>query len=254
MTGLNIRRLLRALLLCMTVPGTAGFSRGDEPAASPLRPIELTQVDAKAIAYATFQSHNQKVVSNRYGIFITYVRSAADNYMAQNWLLAHSTNGGRTFQPLFEETRATSAPVLETDRWGELYLTRPDFADGNAYLSRFATPNAKPITTTLVGGSAGKYCQLLDEARQRVYFFAHNGPLHVTGPDGVVRKTIRLLVAGPKAVTQYPHLTLGDDGTLYAAWTTNDLNAYLYRSIQAMKTTDGGETWVTLDGKPLTVP
>jgi streptogramin lyase len=69
-----------------------------------------------------------------------------------------------------------------------------------------------------------------------------------------VRKTIRLLVAGPKAVTQYPHLTLGSDGTLYAAWTTNDLNAYLYRSIQAMKTTDVGETWVTLDGKPLTVP
>jgi len=135
-----------------------------------------------------------------------------------------------------------------------LYLTRPDFADGNAYLSRFAAPRAKPITTTLVGGSAGKYCQILDEARQRLYYFAHNGTFHVIGTDGVVRKTIRLLVAGPKAVTQYPHLTLGDDGTLYAAWTTNDLHAYLYRSIQAMKTTDGGETWVTLDGKPLTVP
>jgi hypothetical protein len=254
MTDLNIPRLLRSLLLCMTVPGMAAFSRGDEPAASGPLPIELTQVDAKAIAYATFQSHNQKVVSNRYGIFITYVRSAADNYMAQHWLLAHSTNGGRTFQALFEETRATSAPALETDRGGELYLTRPDFADGNAYLSRFATPSAKPITTTLVGGSAGKYCQLLDETRQRVYFFAHNGTFHVTGTDGAVRKTIRLLVAGPKAVTQYPHLTLGDDGTLYAAWTTNALNAYLYRSIQAMKTADGGETWVTLDGKPLKVP
>src|SRR5262249_25629389 len=69
-----------------------------------------------------------------------------------------------------------------------------------------------------------------------------------------VIKTIRLLVEGPKAVTQYPHLTLGDDGTLYAAWTTNDLNAYLYRSIQAMKTHDAGEHWMTLDGKPLTPP
>ena len=155
MTGLNTRWLLRGLLLCMTVPGMAGSSSGAEPAASPLIPIELTQVDDKAIAYATFQSHNQKVVSNRYGIFITYVRSAAENYMAQNWLLAHSSNGGRTFKALFEETRATSAPVLETDRRGELYLTRPDFADGNAYLSRFATPTAKPVTTTLVGGSAG---------------------------------------------------------------------------------------------------
>jgi hypothetical protein len=55
-------------------------------------------------------------------------------------------------------------------------------------------------------------------------------------------------------VTQYPHLTLGNDGTLYAAWTTSDLTRYLYRSIQAMKTSDAGETWTTLDGKPLTVP
>src|SRR5262245_54572648 len=118
MTGLNIRGLLSGLVLCTTGLGMPGLSSGDEPAASPLLLIELTQVDAKAVAYATFQSHNQKVISNRHGIFITYVRSAANNYMAQNWLLAHSTNGGRTFQPLFEETRATSAPVLETDRWG----------------------------------------------------------------------------------------------------------------------------------------
>jgi len=62
MTGLNIRRLLRGLLLCTTVPGMAGFSSGDEPAPSPLLPIELTQVDDKAIAYATFQSHNQAEV------------------------------------------------------------------------------------------------------------------------------------------------------------------------------------------------
>jgi NHL repeat len=254
MTGLNIRWFLRGLLLCMIASGRAGLSSAIEPAAPSLIPIELTQVDDKAIAYATFQSHNQKVVSNRHGIFITYTRSAAENYLAQKWLLAHSSNGGRTFETLFEETRGTSAPVLETGRWGELFLTRPDFVDGNAYLSRFTTPTAKPITTTLVGGSAGKYCQLLDEARQRVYFFAHNGTFHVTGTDGVVRKTINLLVAGPKAVTQYPHLTLGYDGTLYAAWTTNDLNAYHYRSIQAMKTTDGGESWVTLDGKPLKLP
>ena len=95
MTGLNIRRFLEGLLLCMIVPGMARFSHGDEPAAPPLMPIELTQVDDKAIAYATFQSHNQKVVSNRYGIFITYVRSAADNYMAQNRSSLFST----LFQP-----------------------------------------------------------------------------------------------------------------------------------------------------------
>ncbi|MSR56723.1 MAG: hypothetical protein EXS05_03510 [Planctomycetaceae bacterium] len=254
MSALNIRTFSRGLLLCATILGMARFSLGDEPAGKPLVPIELTQVDDKAIAYATFQSHNQKVVSNRHGIFITYLRSAAADYMAQTWRLARSTDGGRTFTTLFEETRATNPPVLETDLQGRLYLTRPDFADGNAYLSRFATPETKPVTTTLVGGSAGKFCQLLDEARQRVYFFPHSGTFHITGTDGGVLKTIPLLVPGPKSVTQYPHLTLGSDGTLYAAWTTNNLNDYLYRSIQAMKSADGGETWVTLDGKPLTAP
>ena len=144
--------------------------------------------------------------------------------------------------------------MLETDAHGRLYLTRPDFADGNAYLSRFATPDAMPETTTLVGGSAGKFCQLLDEPRQRIYFFAHQGTFHITGMDGTVVKTMQLLTAGPHAVTQYPHLTLADDGTLYAAWTTNHLKEYLYRSIQAMKSADGGETWMTLDGKELMPP
>lgn len=254
MTALDIRPLLRGLFLCTIIPTMAGFSRADDSPQNQLVPIELTLVDDKAIAYATFQSHNQKVISNRHGIFITYVRSSADNYMKQTWRLARSRDGGRAFTSQFEETRATSAPALETDRQGGLYLSRPDFADGNAYLSRFATPETEPVTTTLVGGSAGKYCQLLDEPRQRVYFFAQNGTFHVTGMDGRVLKTTSLLVAGPKAVTQYPHLTLGSDGTLYAAWTTNDLTAVLYRSIQAMKSADGGETWATLDGQPLTAP
>src|SRR4051794_24896413 len=98
MIGLSIRQFLRDLLLSMIVPCMGGFSYGDDPIKSPLIPIELTEVDDKAIAYATFQSHNQKVVSNSHGIFITYVRSAAESYMSQNWLLAGSTNGGRTFE------------------------------------------------------------------------------------------------------------------------------------------------------------
>lgn len=38
--------------------------------------IELAELDGQIIGYATFQSHNQKVVSNAYGIFTTHVRNA----------------------------------------------------------------------------------------------------------------------------------------------------------------------------------
>lgn len=254
MPDLKIPLFIQSLMICLLMSGALPLAHGQEPLKAGLARIELTRVDDKAIAYATFQSHNQKVISNRHGIFLTYVKSAPENYLAQVWRLMRSTDGGRTFNTFFEETRGTSAPALETDREGGLYLTRPDFVDGNAYLSRFSSPDTAPETTTLVGGSAGKYCSLLDEAHQRIFYFAHNGTFHVTGTDGRVQMTISLLISGPNAVTQYPHLTLSDDGTLYAAWTTNKLNEYLYRSIQAMKSSDGGETWSTLDGQALTLP
>ncbi len=254
MHGLKTRNTVVSIILCVILATSHSDCRSDEPVGRPAIPIELTKVDDKAIAYATFQSHNQKVVSNRHGIFITYIQSAAPDYMGQKWKLARSTDAGRSFTTMFEETRATNPPVLETDRDGALYLTRPDFSDGNAYLSKFANPYVEPVTTTIPGASAGKFCQLLDEPRQRVYFFAHSGTFHITGTDGQVISNTNLLVAGPKSVTQYPHLTLGSDRTLYAAWTTNNLNEYLYRSIQAMKSPDGGETWQTLDGQPLMLP
>ncbi|MFN0055259.1 MAG: hypothetical protein ACKV0T_24195 [Planctomycetales bacterium] len=257
MRVLHVRGTLSTLrmiaLAALVGPGWGAGGWGAEPGRS-LAPIELTPVDDKAIAYATFQSHNQKVVSNQHGIFLTYLQSANAEYTKQTWRLMQSTDGGRTFAPRFTETRATNPPVLETDRVGRLFLTRPDFSDGHAYLSRFLPPEFEPATTTLTGGSAGKFCQLLDEPRGRIYFFAHSGVFQVVGTNGELLKSTVLLVPGPKAVTQYPHLTLGDDGTLYAAWTTNALNEYLYRSIQAMKSPDGGETWLTLDGEPLAAP
>lgn len=242
---------LGSLCLCLYLTRSG---LGDQPDAPLPGSIELTLVDDEAIGYATFQSHNQKVVSNRHGIYLTYIRSASQDYLAQTWRMLHSADGGKTFQTYFEETRATNPPVLETDRIGGLYVSRPDFVAGNIHLSRFPAGSRQPDSTTLPGGAAGKFCQLLDEPRQRLYYLAHDGTFHIAGLDGQPMKTTRLLIAGPHAVSQYPHLTLGEDGTLYAAWTTSHLQAYLYRSVQAIKSLDGGQTWVTLDNLPLQPP
>jgi hypothetical protein len=58
--------------------------------------VELVCVDSKATGYATFQSYNQKVVSNRHGIFLTHIRSRNEAYTAQQWRLSRSTDGGKT--------------------------------------------------------------------------------------------------------------------------------------------------------------
>ncbi|MDP7254340.1 MAG: hypothetical protein QGF00_32375, partial [Planctomycetota bacterium] len=90
--------------------------------------IDIVCVDDDAFGYATFQSHNQKVVENRNGIFITHLNKRLNEaYTAQRWRLSRSTDGGRTFVTLWEAVDATNAPVLETDAADNLYLIRADF-------------------------------------------------------------------------------------------------------------------------------
>src|SRR5690349_14769672 len=113
--------------------------------------IEIVCVDERAFGYGTFQSHNQQVVSNRNGLFMTHIRTRNEPYTAQQWRLSGSTDGGRSFFTVYEATDATNPPVLETDETGDLYLARPDFVDGNAYLYRFSAADdyAQPSITTI---------------------------------------------------------------------------------------------------------
>ena len=198
--------------------------------------IELTLVDNQTIGYATFQSHNQKVVSGPWGVFITYIRQSNANYTTQEWRLAHSVDGGKSFATVLADTGATSDPALETHQQGTLFFARPDFKDGNAYLSRINSLGVQPVTTTLAGGSAGKYCMVLDAPRKQLYFFAHNGSFHMVGVDGQVRYTTQLFANGKCASLMYPHLTLGREGTLYAA----RVDVSLYQYIQNISTSNTG--------------
>ena len=86
-----------------------------DPPSKGLAPIELTLVDGHAIAFGTFQSHNQKIVSNDNGIFMTHVRQANKEYTAQTWRLSRSTDGGKSFATVYEAINACSSPALETD-------------------------------------------------------------------------------------------------------------------------------------------
>jgi hypothetical protein len=238
----------------LLVPWSIASSAAEYPA-----PIELFPVDTGAIAFATFQSHNQKVVSNRHGVFFTYVHRSNADYTAQRWRLMRAEPDQSRFVQLYESVDASSAPAMETDRFGTLYLARPDFRSADAYLHRFEPAAAsaaglQPKTSTMVGGSAGKYCLMIDQPRGQLYYFAHNNTFHVMGMDGVPRHHVTLLREGPNAVLQYPHLSLSSDGVLLAAWTTQKHGEYLYHGIHAIRSDDGGQTWRNLAGKRLELP
>ncbi len=247
--------LLAAAILAVTETGFAA-ERSQTNAAPALTSIQLVCVDAQATGYGTFQSHNQKVVSNRRGIFMTHIRSRNEAYTAQSWRLSWSTNAGESFVTLFAATNATNPPLLESDAEDNLYLVRPDFVDGHAYLYRFLAREdyREPHITRIPNGSAGKYAMLLDSRRKQLAYFAHNNTFHLVGLDGVVRCSTNLLTQGKNAALQYPLLSLGEDGTLHTAWTTVKHGVYLYWDIHYLQSPDGGHAWRGMNGTPVNLP
>jgi hypothetical protein len=217
--------------------------------------IELTCVDEHATGYGTFQSHNQKVLSNAAGIFMTHIRSRNEAYTAQQWRLSHSTDGGKTFATIFEALNATNPGVIETDESANLYLIRPDFLDNNSYLYCFAAADKykNPRITPIPGSAAGKFAMWLDQKRGQIYYLAQNHTFHIVALDGTVRSSSALLKAGPHAVMQYPSLCMERD-VLHVAWTTSLPAKYLYWDIHAMQSPDGAKSWRKMDGSPLAPP
>jgi len=219
-------------------------------------PIEVTLVDPEATGYATFQSHNQKVVSTERGIFTAHIRTRNEAYTAQTWRLSRSVDGGKTIETVYEATHATNPPVIEATPDGDLYVIRADFSDGNAYLYRFLKDAGfdNPAVSVIPGAAAGKYAAALDVERGRLYFAAHNNTFHVLDLGGKVLQSTTLWAGGTHAVMQYPLVDLAPDGAVHLAWTTQKHGVYLYWDIHHMLSLDGGQTWRNLNGAPLAVP
>jgi hypothetical protein len=225
-------------------------------AAAPAK-VEVTLVDGDATGYGTFQSHNQKVLANRGGIFMTHNRTRNDAYTAQQWRLSRSTDGGGTFKTVYEATHGTHPPCIETDEHDNVYLFRSEFADGNAYLHVFLAADgydpARARVTPIPGGAAQKFAACYDGPRKQLYYASYNR-FDVIGLDGAVRRSIQLFQPGEHAEYQYPHLGLDSSGVLHLAWTSVPFGKMTYRSIHFMHSLDGGATWRNADGSPLTPP
>jgi hypothetical protein len=218
--------------------------------------IETTLVDPEAISFGTFHSNNQKVVRNARGIFITHIRTRNQTYTAQHWRLSWSRDGGKIFSTLDEGTAATNPLTLETDTAGNLYAGRPDFAERRLHLHRYlTTEDFRPAHITSVPhGFGGKWAMALDEKHGQVCYFSLNNDLVRFRLDGSLIDSRRLTAPGPNAVLQYPHLALGGDGVLHAAWTSLQVKKHRYWAIHHAQSPDGGVTWTNFAGQPLPVP
>jgi hypothetical protein len=252
-----LMKLSQSLVVAVTwMPGLLPAAEDTSVATDDLVPIELACVDSAATGYGTFQSHNQKVVANRRGIFMTHIRTRNEPYTAQQWRLSWSRDGGQSFDTLYEATHATNPPVLETDEKDNIYLIRPDFLDGHAYLYRFVAEQGyqQPTISQIPNGAAGKFAMAIDRPRRQLYYFAHNGSFHRIGLDGSVMASADFIRAGQSGILQYPLLYLDAAGTLHASWTTQKHGVYLYWSIHYLQSPDGGSTWHTMSGQTVELP
>lgn len=105
----EFRAVAAAGLLC-AVLGTC-------PAWAEVHEIMLAGPEAGVVGEVPFQSHNQKVVVNRRGIFITHAGG----------VLQRSTDGAKSFKTIFNAMRdGLKPPTIETDTSDNVYLLYPE--------------------------------------------------------------------------------------------------------------------------------
>ena len=231
------------------------------------RSLFITLIDGSDTEknYGTFQSHNQKVVANAKGIFMTYLHqnSKAEDEKPNVWRLVHSKDGGRSFSTLYEGHANSMAPVMETDGEGNLYLAHPEYGTQTEPMQEFhfyrflaAEGYRRPHISIFPDIScAAKYAMAYDAGRKRFYLATQYGRLLTIDQSGNLLHNLAVLeFRGPEAATQYPQLFVDPSGTLHHAWTTAGFTGYHYPSIHYLKSIDGGATWQKMDGTPVPTP
>lgn len=222
--------------------------------------FELTLVDTNCTYYATFQSHNQKVVQNANGIFMTYLLDYTDVApWPGTWRLVRSTDGGTTFRVVYTSPLVGSKTAcIETDEDNNILAVCSDETDpASPFLfHRFlASRDYKdPQVTKINNAASGKYSMMY--ASGKVYLFNHYGKFFIINAT-----TGRLIgwkqvveFSGQNATTQYPHIYIEGTGLLHHAWTTNHKERYLYWDIHYTNSPNEGEAWYKADGTRIYCP
>jgi hypothetical protein len=231
--------------------------------------ISVTHVDTMVTGsgynnYGTYGSHNQKVVANGHGIFITYLHSDDTSFGTDNvvWRLARSTDGGKTFTTIYQGNGLnTKCPPIETDANDNVYAFAPNLTGGSwsgsdTDVYRFSPSNdyGAPTISTSIATSAGKMTTAFDAGRQLIYYatWANGGEsdLYAVKLDGTIAWSKQIYTYDNTYFAHYPQLRVAPDGTLYFAWTVTDLTArgQDYYDARFIYSKDGGTTWMGKNG------
>jgi len=222
-----------------------------------LEPIEITTIDPTVHSYATFGSYNQHVVQNQNGIFLTYKKTQVDEAGNGLWRIYISRDGGKSFGSIGEASNSNKPPVLETDSAGNIYLAT---GYDSSMLCVYQPSNnySNPKCVSIPESPSGKFALYYDAKRSQLYYFSHSAHFSIFDTNLNLKAHYQFGVAmdtpSLHAYWQYPLLTMDENGNLYAAWTTQKVDQYLYWSIHTAVSPDGGYSWTKLNKSPLSLP
>jgi hypothetical protein len=244
-----------------------------------LADIHLTQLASMAPFFATFGSHNQRIVDDADGLFVVHLTHmypgstwARGNPLdtQSDWQLLRSTDQGASFQRLYHGDRTAThvSPILDGDARGNLYVFEQHFTalkGEDATMLRFDPTSGfnSPSRTRIPGMASDKFSAVYDPIRDLFYYTAtsyepgHPARMATIAPSGSVQISSPVVTQGSHGFLMYPLLRLDEHSNLFFAWTTQALPAispYLYWDIHFMISGDQGRTWTTSAGQALATP
>jgi len=266
--------------------GTSGGADGSDPnnpGPSP-QSIQLAVVNPDVPVLATFQSHSPKIYCYQTRCFLAYLEHRSNPADTRpdvfDIRLRMSSDSGVTFSSFGAIANAQArAPAIVGDNAGNVYVLYPDNVTdtaGYVHFLRYSSTNgysAPVVNVSFARGGTGKFTAAYYAWTNRIYYFTNVNSwgtndtpnLFALDPNGGVLAEVMLTSAeyqtGPLRLrgNHYPYLAV-NGSTLIAAWTsTNEFATYIqglppYESIHAIKTEDGGNSWLTLANQPLATP
>jgi len=217
--------------------------------------VEVILVDPEPYG-STFQSHNQKVVANDHGIFVTYY--AGGSWPAGYYRLARSVDGGRNFTTIYQYANAVNIAPMETDEHDNIYLAYGATDGAGLNFLRFSPANgfAEPVFVRTHAVPLGaKIAMAYDRARQQFYVASQWGAVFTLDKSGNLLRNQSVFGSVNGHVAAYPHLMVDSSGVLHFADTTALAGDCIpYVTIRYLRSADGGATWTKMDGTALSLP
>jgi len=192
--------------------------------------------DVTTSAFATFGSHNQRVVETPQGIYLTYQINEPGRHQNGDWRLVMTRDLGATWT-VVHSARGTRPPAVVADSAGNVHLVHSDPDSDRMHVYSFSGPDLVAHHEYSDIRCDAKFTALYDPASNNLCVATQYGRFLAIRLDTFsIVHDYQVFQdksnESPYACAQYPQLALDSSGNIHFATTTSNLsNTHVYRNI-----------------------